>query len=676
MGFEAYSIESEDMVSRFPNLAGTIQRKLLSLAAFSVTLALVLACSVFAVFGVVSLHDAKWQQIRSQAHILALNSAAAVEFADDVQADRLLAVLRDQPSITHAALYSDSGELIGAYPSRREVSVHLAKTTTVPAGNYVYEQPIANDGNVIGHLKILVDLTTVRQAIWKYALLTLLVGLGSFIVAISFAIVLQRGIVRPIDHLARVARQIANDGNYGLRVAGTVDGELGDLYRAFNCMLNQLQSSKQELQEANDHLERRVAERTAELARACEAAMAASRAKSEFLANMSHEIRTPLNSIMGYADLLGNGWVDSPEEREEMISAVHCSGKHLLTVIDDILDLSKIESGRLELDTNSVSPQQIIADVLSLMQASYREKNLSLDCQWQGLIPETITTDAPRLRQILINLLGNARKFTPSGGVKLMVEMVQQSASWQLRVDVKDTGIGIPREMHEKVFEPFVQADTTVTRRFGGSGLGLSISRRLARMMGGDLTLTSEPALGSTFALSIDAGDLRNVRFLDCNATGESTSRETLPAQRNSTPQFQGLRALVVDDVIANQKLIALILTRGGASLTLASNGQEACDLVVSQPFDVILLDMQMPIMDGYEAARKLRLAGITTPIVALTANAMKGDREKCLEAGCTDFISKPINKDELLERMQWYYLQLSPGTTVEATATTTAMPV
>ena len=676
MGFEAYSIESEDMVSRFPNLAGTIQRKLLSLAAFSVTLALVLACSVFAVFGVVSLHDAKWQQIRSQAHILALNSAAAVEFADDVQADRLLAVLRDQPSITHAALYSDSGELIGAYPSRREVSVHLAKTTTVPAGNYVYEQPIANDGNVIGHLKILVDLTTVRQAIWKYALLTLLVGLGSFIVAISFAIVLQRGIVRPIDHLARVARQIANDGNYGLRVAGTVDGELGDLYRAFNCMLNQLQSSKQELQEANDHLERRVAERTAELARACEAAMAASRAKSEFLANMSHEIRTPLNSIMGYADLLGNGWVDSPEEREEMISAVHCSGKHLLTVIDDILDLSKIESGRLELDTNSVSPQQIIADVLSLMQASYREKNLSLDCQWQGLIPETITTDAPRLRQILINLLGNARKFTPSGGVKLMVEMVQQSASWQLRVDVKDTGIGIPREMHEKVFEPFVQADTTVTRRFGGSGLGLSISRRLARMMGGDLTLTSEPALGSTFALSIDAGDLRNVRFLDCNATGESTSRETLPAQRNSTPQFQGLRALVVDDVIANQKLIALILTRGGASLTLASNGQEACDLVLSQPFDVILLDMQMPIMDGYEAARKLRLAGITTPIVALTANAMKGDREKCLEAGCTDFISKPINKDELLERMQWYYLQLSPGTTVEATATTTAMPV
>ena len=664
------------MVSRFPNLAGTIQRKLLSLAAFSVTLALVLACSVFAVFGVVSLHDAKWQQIRSQAHILALNSAAAVEFADDVQADRLLAVLRDQPSITHAALYSDSGELIGAYPSRREVSVHLAKTTTVPAGNYVYEQPISNDGNVIGHLKILVDLTTVRQAIWKYALLTLLVGLGSFIVAISFAIVLQRGIVRPIDHLARVARQIANDGNYGLRVAGTVDGELGDLYRAFNCMLNQLQSSKQELQEANDHLERRVAERTAELARACEAAMAASRAKSEFLANMSHEIRTPLNSIMGYADLLGNGWVDSPEEREEMISAVHCSGKHLLTVIDDILDLSKIESGRLELDTNSVSPQQIIADVLSLMQASYREKNLSLDCQWQGLIPETITTDAPRLRQILINLLGNARKFTPSGGVKLMVQMVQQSASWQLRVDVKDTGIGIPREMHERVFEPFVQADTTVTRRFGGSGLGLSISRRLARMMGGDLTLTSEPALGSTFALSIDAGDLRNVRFLDCNATGESTSRETLPAQRNLTPQFQGLRALVVDDVIANQKLIALILTRGGASLTLASNGQEACDLVLNQPFDVILLDMQMPIMDGYEAARKLRLAGITTPIVALTANAMKGDREKCLEAGCTDFISKPINKDELLERMQWYYLQLSPGTTVEATATTTAMPV
>lgn len=664
------------MVSRFPNLAGTIQRKLLYLAAFSVTLALVLACSVFAVFGVVSLHDAQWQQIRSQAHILALNSAAAVEFADDVQADRLLAVLRDQPSITHAALYSESGELIGAYPDRHEVSVRLAETTSVPAANYVYEQPITNDGTVIGHLKILVDLTTVRQAIWKYALLTLLVGLGSFIVAISFAIVLQRGIVRPIDHLARVARQIANDGNYGLRVAGTVDGELGDLYRAFNCMLNQLQSSKHELQEANDHLERRVTERTVELARACEAAMAASRAKSEFLANMSHEIRTPLNSIMGYADLLGNGWVDSPEEREEMISAVHCSGKHLLTVIDDILDLSKIESGRLELDTHPSSTQQIVADVISLMQASYREKNLSLDCEWRGLIPETIATDAPRLRQILINLLGNARKFTPSGGVKLIVQLVPQSASSLLRIDVEDTGIGIPREMHEKVFEPFVQADSTVTRRFGGSGLGLSISRRLARMMGGDLTLTSEPAKGSTFALSIDAGDLRNVRFVDCGTTGDSASPDMVPSRQNSIPQFRGLRALVVDDVIANQKLIALILTRGGASLSLASNGQEACDLVLSkqQPFDVILLDMQMPIMDGYEAARKLRQAGITTPIVALTANAMKGDRDKCLEAGCTDFISKPVNKEELLQRMQWYYEQIPTGITAEATELTTAM--
>ena len=447
---------------------------------------------------------------------------------------------------------------------------------------------------------------------------------------------------------------MADEGDYGLRVEGQVDGELGYLFHAFNGMLATIQSSKLQLQEANDRLEQRVAERTGELERARDSAEAASRAKSDFLANMSHEIRTPLNAIMGFADLLRRGWIDSPEEQQDMLATVYSSGKHLMTVINDILDLSKIESGRLDLELVSESPHRILAEVVSLMRVSFREKNLSLDYNWQGPIPERIETDSLRLRQILLNLLGNARKFTPSGGVQLIAHLEPPNEPSHLIVDVIDTGVGIPSDKQEQVFDPFVQADTSVTRKFGGTGLGLSISRRLARMMGGDLIVSSEPGKGSNFQLRVATGDLHDVKVLESGSVGDVIPRtQTQTVVTSNVSQLHGLRVLVVDDALANRKLISLVLTRAGAELAQAENGRQACDLVLGgREFDVILLDMQMPVMDGYAAARTLRNAGTTIPIIALTAHAMKGDRELCLQAGCSDFLTKPVNTDELLARL------------------------
>ena len=633
---------------------GTISRKLMLLATISVTLALLLTCSVFAAYGISSLQNAKWQQLNSQANLLALNSAAAVEFGDGASADRLLTALRAEPSITSAALYSADGQLVGGYPTRSDAGSSFSHTQSRPSGHQFLEHPIVSDGETVGQLKFLVDFSSLRTSMRNYALLTMLVGFGSWTVAVYVAFVLQRGIIRPIDHLADVARRVADDGNYALRVEGQVTGELGDLYRAFNSMLTQIQSSKQDLQEANETLELRVTKRTNELARALDAAEAASRTKSDFLANMSHEIRTPLNAIMGYADLLRRGWADSAEERDEMLMTVHSSGRHLMTVINDILDLSKIESGQMDLEIRSESPHQVLSEVVSLMRVSFREKNLSLDYTWQGPIPSRIETDTARLRQILINLLGNARKFTPSGGVQLIARLDRQPGQSRLIVEVIDTGVGIPIDKQNQVFEPFVQADTSVTRKYGGTGLGLSISRRLARMLGGDLTVCSQSGKGSNFQLTIAAGNLDDVSFVPSGAVGDVLpTRKSLHVQLSSGSNLDGLRVLVVDDGPSNRKLISLILSRSGAKMTEAENGQIACDLVRSGgSFDAILLDMQMPIMDGYAAARRLRESGVSIPIIALTAHAMKGDMDKCVDAGCSHFLSKPVSTDDLLAMM------------------------
>ena len=391
-------------------------------------------------------------------------------------------------------------------------------------------------------------------------------------------------------------------------------------------------------------------------------AEAASQAKSEFLANMSHEIRTPLTAVLGFTDLIIDGsrqpWV------KDAAATIQRNGRYLLDIITDILDLSKVEAGKLYMDIERCKPCQVVADVVTLMRVPAQGKGLSLRVSCQGPIPETIQTDAARLRQILLNLVGNAVKFTELGGIELRVQMADGPVKEpRLRLDVVDTGIGMTAEQTAELFRPFHQVDTSPSRRFGGTGLGLAISKRLAEMLGGDLTVESEPGRGSTFSLSIATGPLEGVP-MSCPTWEEVTDSnrsEQVPLQPVKT-RLKG-RILLAEDGPDNQRLISLLLKKAGAEVVLAENGQEALDKALAglpgtgrkhskrcEPIDLVLMDVQMPAMDGLEATRRLREAGYDHPILALTAHAMNHNVRQCLEAGCDAHLSKPIERSRLID--------------------------
>jgi len=386
-------------------------------------------------------------------------------------------------------------------------------------------------------------------------------------------------------------------------------------------------------------------------------AESATRAKSEFLANMSHEIRTPMTAILGFAELLLGepGLEQAPPERREAILTIQRNGNYLLELINDILDLSKIEAGKLDIERIACSPTQILGDVVSLMRVRANAKNLALRLQYVGGIPETIHSDPVRLRQILINLISNAIKFTEVGEVRVVARLVRRLGKPALfQIDVIDTGIGLTEEQVSRLFKPFSQADSSTTRKFGGTGLGLTISKRLAEMLGGDIILSSAPGKGSTFSVTVEAGDLEGVRLLEWPSEAAVSVKTAAPDKTPPAPRLDG-RILLAEDGPDNQRLIAFVLRKAGARVTVAENGQIAHDEALAardrgEPYDLILMDMQMPVMDGYTATTKLREAGYTGPIVALTAHAMEGDELKCRAAGCDGYLTKPIDRPKFLQ--------------------------
>ncbi|MCH8042526.1 MAG: PAS domain S-box protein [Planctomycetes bacterium] len=394
------------------------------------------------------------------------------------------------------------------------------------------------------------------------------------------------------------------------------------------------------------------------LTQACLEAEAATVAKTNFLANMSHEIRTPMTAIVGYAEqlLIQEGIDNAPSERTEAFETILRNGRQLLQLINDILDISKIESGKLQIERVDCTPWDIVTDVVDTMRGRAKEKGLRLIVGARGKLPRTIQTDPTRLRQILVNLVGNAVKFTSSGQIEIVVQLdtETQPETPLLKFDVVDTGIGIAPEQLEHIIEPFSQADATTTRKYGGTGLGLAIVKRLVGNLGGALTVQSEPGRGSTFTATIATGPLSGVDMVDVSdAAFDTIARAASLGLVISPPTLNG-RVLLAEDGLDNQRLIALILRKAGAEVSVADDGQEAFDVALAaldekNPFDVILMDMQMPVLDGYEATAKLRAAGYDRPIVALTAHAMAGDREKCIEAGCDEYATKPIDRVGLI---------------------------
>jgi signal transduction histidine kinase/ActR/RegA family two-component response regulator len=387
----------------------------------------------------------------------------------------------------------------------------------------------------------------------------------------------------------------------------------------------------------------------AELERAKEQAVTANRAKSLFLTNVSHEIRTPMTAILGYAELLANP-DQTPAERQSCANVIRRNGDHLLTLINDILDLSKIEAGTLSPSRVPCLLSRVVDELAAVMRPRATEKGLTFDVECRQPLPATIRTDPARLRQILVNLLGNAIKFTQAGSVKLVVRLEQTApdAPAKLCFDVIDTGVGLTPEQRESVFHTFAQADDAPGKKLAGSGLGLAIARSLARLLGGDVTVTSKPRQGSCFTATIDAGAVAEL-----NATPEDR-----PAADYAATEKLDARILLAEDGRDNQLLFEHFLQSAGATVTLAENGAAAVNHVLVEtaaqsPFDLILMDMQMPYMDGYTATATLRGQGFTTPVIALTAHAMPDDRAKCLQAGCDDYLSKPVDRQTLLQTIK-----------------------
>ncbi len=379
-----------------------------------------------------------------------------------------------------------------------------------------------------------------------------------------------------------------------------------------------------------------------------EQAVEASRAKSRFLANMSHEIRTPMTAILGYAELLSDPAL-SPSSRNDHLAVIRRSGEHLLALINDVLDLSKIESGKLLPEMGRCSLVGLLAEVAHIMRPRCEQRRIALSVEYRSPMPETILTDSARLRQAVVNLVGNAVKFTRQGGVRIVASLVPDwhGSPPAVRIEVIDTGIGIRSEVLAQLFQPFVQGDVSISREFGGTGLGLAISRQIARLLGGDLTVTSVWGQGSTFTLTVPAGALDDVTMLDRPAE----AMEQTGGRTGETPptDLKGVRILLAEDSYDNRILIESFLRMAGGQVTSVANGRAAVDAALAQPFDVILMDINMPEMDGYQATRLLRARGYDRPILALTASAMPGDREQCRQAGCNDHLTKPIRRAHLL---------------------------